>query len=66
VCAVPVGSISAVHLVRPYADETVCLSTPVEFGAVGNFYRDFSQVGDAEVVAALHGARRGAYERAPT
>lgn len=57
VCAVPVASPEAVEKVRAYADEVVCLDTPGFFYAVGQFYRSFPQVDDAEVVAQLRGAR---------
>jgi predicted phosphoribosyltransferase len=53
VCAVPVASAEAVDKVRPYADEVVCLATPPTFYAVGQFYRNFTQVDDSEVVALL-------------
>lgn len=32
-------------------DEWICIDTPVWFPAVGQFYRDFTQVRDEEVVA---------------
>ena len=53
ICAVPVAAADSLELVRPYADETVCLETPAGFYAVGQFYREFPQVDDAEVVALL-------------
>lgn len=55
VCAVPVASEEALSLVRPLADEVVCLDTPAFFHAVGQVYRDFRQVTDDEVVATLGG-----------
>lgn len=55
VCAVPVGSRESVELVRSYADEVVCLATPADFHAVGQFFRDFRQVEDDEVIALLQG-----------
>ncbi|KAI3603208.1 Phosphoribosyltransferase (plasmid) [Cupriavidus necator H850] len=55
VCAVPVAPPRTLELLQPYADEVVCLETPAGFRAVGEFYRDFSQVEDAEVVACLKG-----------
>ncbi len=64
ICAVPVASSEAVDKVRPYADEVVCLQTPVFFHAVGQFYRDFRQVGDDEVIALLRAAGAGKAERA--
>ena len=53
VCAVPVSSPEALEKVRPLADEVVCLLAPEHFQAVGQFYRDFPQVEDDEVVALL-------------
>jgi predicted phosphoribosyltransferase len=53
VCAVPVAAADSLVCVRPYADEVVCLAAPEEFYAVGQFYRDFPQVEDREVVALL-------------
>lgn len=47
--AVPVASSTACRRLGEEADEVVCLSTPPEFLAVGQWYRDFSQVEDAEV-----------------
>jgi putative phosphoribosyl transferase len=35
------------------ADEVVCVAAPAAFGAVGNWYRDFHQTSDEEVLAAL-------------
>jgi predicted phosphoribosyltransferase len=58
VCAVPVASPDSLELVRPYADEVVCLAAPGYFAAVGQFYRSFPQVEDAEVVALLTEAAR--------
>jgi predicted phosphoribosyltransferase len=59
VCAVPVAPPETLALVRPHADEVVCLAAPQDFHAVGQFYADFRQVDDAEVVACLAAARRG-------
>ena len=53
ICAVPVASEEAVAAVRAHCDEVVCLDTPPGFYAVGQFYRDFRQVDDAEVVDLL-------------
>jgi putative phosphoribosyl transferase len=39
------------------ADEVVCLYAPENFQAVGQFYADFGQVEDDEVVALLSGRR---------
>lgn len=53
ICAVPVASHEALHKVRSYCDEVVCLLVPEGFEAVGQFYREFPQVEDSEVVATL-------------
>lgn len=53
VCAIPVASPQALQTIQPLADETVCLSAPDDFAAVGQFYRYFPQVDDAQVLAAL-------------
>ena len=53
VCAVPVAAPDSLERVRPYADEVVCLEAPEEFFAVGQFYRQFGQVEDDEVVDLL-------------
>ena len=53
ICAVPVAPPDTLKKVEPYADETVCLSAPDFFYAVGQFYMDFTQVSDEEVVALL-------------
>jgi len=53
VCAVPVAAPDSLERVRPYADEIVCLEAPEEFYAVGQFYREFGQVEDEEVVELL-------------
>lgn len=49
IAAVPVGSSEACNRLRNEADECVCLATPEEFYAVGQWYTDFRQVTDAEV-----------------
>lgn len=53
VCAVPVAAQDSLAKVTPLADEVVCLQAPAEFYAVGQFYREFPQVEDEEVVALL-------------
>jgi predicted phosphoribosyltransferase len=56
ICAVPVAPPETVELIRRQCDELVCLEAPENFRAVGQFYRDFGQVGDAEVLDALRPA----------
>jgi putative phosphoribosyl transferase len=53
VCAVPVAAPDSLECVRPYADEVVYLEAPQDFFAVGQFYREFGQVEDDEVVDLL-------------
>ncbi|MGA5566423.1 phosphoribosyltransferase family protein [Streptomyces platensis] len=59
VLAVPVAPPDAAERLRTAADEFVCLSTPFAFSAVGEWYRDFSQTPDDEVVALLAQAAAG-------
>jgi len=56
--AVPVGPADTIAQLRamPGVDEVVSLLTPRGFEGVGQFYRDFTQVTDAEVVELLREA----------
>ncbi|WP_322985186.1 phosphoribosyltransferase family protein [Streptomyces sp. S584] len=53
VLAVPVASPDVAARLREDVDEVVCLSTPHLLSAVGEWYRDFSQTSDEEVVSLL-------------
>lgn len=53
VLAVPVGSPDAVASLSSVADEVRCLYTPAWLGAIGQFYRNFSQTSDQQVVDLL-------------
>ncbi len=53
VCAVPVAPPETLRRIEPLADEVICLETPAHFMAVGQFYREFSQVSDEEVIRLL-------------
>lgn len=53
VCAVPVAPRDTLDAVAALADEVVCVEVPADFHAVGQYYRSFPQVDDAEVTAAL-------------
>jgi predicted phosphoribosyltransferase len=57
VLAVPVAASDVRSRLGGAADEVITLATPEPFGAVGRFYRNFSQVTDSEVVELL--ARAG-------
>ncbi len=58
VIAVPVAAASTCRDLENEADRVLCLSTPEDFEAVGQFYRDFSPTSDDEVRALLADARR--------
>ena len=50
VVAVPVGPRETILKLETVADDVAVLQAPLIFGAVGEFYQDFSQVTDDEVV----------------
>jgi putative phosphoribosyl transferase len=58
VLAVPVAPADVAAELERLCDEAVVLLRPTLFGAVGRFYRDFSQTGDAEVITLLDRANR--------
>lgn len=57
VLAVPVAAADALRRLRREVDDVVCLDTPKVFLAVGQFYRQFPQLQDAEVVSLLDRSR---------
>jgi putative phosphoribosyl transferase len=58
IVGVPVGSQEACARIRQEADEFVCLAVPDQFFAIGEWYREFKQVHDAEVTVLLSRSRR--------
>jgi len=64
VLAVPVCAPDSAARLQGEADEVICLLAPRLLYGVGQWYRDFSQVSDAEVIAALEarGAAEGRFE----
>jgi putative phosphoribosyl transferase len=60
ILAVPVCAPDALARLQAEADEVVCLASPRRLQGVGQWYRDFSQVSDAEVIAALDVSRNAA------
>ena len=60
VLAVPVGPPGAVHALAEEADDVVAMVQARQFSAVGQFYDDFTQTTDAEVVTLLAAARASA------
>lgn len=53
IVAVPVGPPSTITELKKQADRVVCLHTPEYFQAIGQFYTDFSQTTDEEVIQLL-------------
>lgn len=51
--AIPVGPPSTIKELKYQADNIVCLYTPEYFQAIGQFYSDFSQTTDEEVIELL-------------
>ncbi len=60
VLAVPVAPTDWRLRLAGEADEFIALATPPEFSGVGQFYRDFSQTTDREVIACLDRANASA------
>jgi putative phosphoribosyl transferase len=57
--AVPVAAPSTLAILAGEADQARAIDTPPSFHAVGEWYQDFTQTTDAEVVAALDRSREG-------
>jgi predicted phosphoribosyltransferase len=53
IAAIPVASAEAVERLAEDVDEIVCLRLPEDFMAVGQFFSEFNQVTDDEVVSIL-------------
>ena len=63
---IPVGPPSTIREVRPHVDELVVLMTPDPFEAVGNFFVDFTQVEDRDVIQYLNLAEESMLEHTPS
>jgi putative phosphoribosyl transferase len=61
--AVPVASPDRLAEIRRWCDNVVRLSAPEDFWAIGQFYEDFAQVEDEEVIALLRERAGGAEQR---
>ncbi|MBI2363750.1 MAG: phosphoribosyltransferase [Deltaproteobacteria bacterium] len=59
VAAVAVASAQAARAMREEADAMVCLKVPVEFYAVGQFFKHFEQVSDEDVIKILESQEAG-------
>ena len=55
--AIPVAPQAAVQEARRLLDQLIVLDVPDPFYAVGNFYDDFTQVEDREVLQCLHASQ---------
>jgi len=53
IVAVPVGAPDRIDALRPLCDRVICLFEPIDFWAVGQFYRHFEQVSDTRVIELL-------------
>jgi len=53
IIAVPVGPKDTIYELEKLVDEVICLSSPYPFFAVGEFYKDFNQITDREVIKLL-------------
>ena len=60
VLAVPVAAPDSLAMLRPLADETICLHSPTDLGAISLFYDDFHNVEDEEVISLLDRAEKAA------
>jgi putative phosphoribosyl transferase len=56
ILAVPVGHTDAITSLRDDADEVICLTQPRSLMAIGEWYEDFSQTSDEEVMNLLRDA----------
>ena len=56
--AVPVGPPQTIQELKTLADNVICLYTPEYFQAIGQFYKDFSQTSDEEVIKLLQLRRK--------
>ena len=58
VIAIPVAPPHTAQKISQLVDDFICLITPIEFAGVGQFYKDFSQVSDEEVIHFLQDANK--------
>lgn len=67
ICALPVGPEDTIIGLSQDAGDTICLRSPPDFAAVGQFYRIFPQVEDDEVLTIVRkeAQRKSAAKEAP-
>ncbi len=63
ILAVPVCSPQAAATMREEADDLICLHQPRSFRAVGEWYEEFAQVSDEEVISTLRASEASAPAR---
>jgi putative phosphoribosyl transferase len=61
--AVPVGPPSTIKELKKQADRVVCLYAPEYFQAIGQFYTDFNQTTDEEVIQLLKQSKQKSREK---
>ncbi len=59
ILAIPVAPKEVTRKLSEMVDRSVVLHTPLEFGAVGEFYEDFGQISDQEVIDTLRKYKTG-------
>lgn len=60
ILAIPVAPRETINRLAAEVDELICLSVPDNFGAVGQFYEEFEQTSDEEVVYIMGRLKRSA------
>jgi putative phosphoribosyl transferase len=65
IVAVPVGAQDAIEGLQREADDVVCPYVPPYFQAIAQFYADFRQVGDEEVIEILRAQSQETREAGP-
>lgn len=66
IIAVPVAAADAIERLQPQANELVTLHIVHDFGAIGEFYQDFSEVTDDMVMEQLQHVSEHAFNRGQT
>lgn len=57
--ATPVAALPAIEQLHRLVDHVHALQVPNDLGAIGEFYREFNQVSDEEVIQALDSVEKG-------
>lgn len=58
IVVLPVAAKDSAERLKKICDDWICLSEPADLQAVGQYYREFGQVSDEEVVKLLHEVNR--------